>query len=75
MWEGTMAEDDRKARVARLQRQLATLGYNAGRQDGIFGPRTEQALQGFQRDYGLPEEGLYGPATVRALEQLFPDEE
>ena len=56
--------------VAALQERLLELGFDAGRPDGIFGPRTEQALRGLQREYGLVPDGTCGPATLRALRQL-----
>ena len=56
--------------VAGLQERLLELGFDAGRADGIFGRRTEQALRGLQREYGLVPDGTCGPATLRALRQL-----
>src|SRR5262249_7355316 len=38
--------------VALLQRRLNALGFDAGREDGIFGRETEAALGAFQRDAG-----------------------
>jgi len=58
--------------VFALQDRLTELGYDAGRPDGMFGPKTEKALRNFQRDYGLVIDGICGPATVRALRQLSP---
>ncbi len=58
--------------VFALQERLTELGYDGGRPDGVFGPRTEQALRSFQRDYGLLIDGMCGAATVRALKQLSP---
>jgi N-acetylmuramoyl-L-alanine amidase len=58
--------------VFALQERLTELGYDAGRPDGVFGQRTEQALRNFQRDYGLASDGICGAATVRALTQLSP---
>ncbi|MEU0464274.1 N-acetylmuramoyl-L-alanine amidase [Amycolatopsis sp. NPDC006131] len=58
--------------VFALQDRLTELGYDAGRPDGMFGPKTEHALRNFQRDYGLVIDGICGPATVRALRQLSP---
>ncbi|HET6502136.1 MAG TPA: N-acetylmuramoyl-L-alanine amidase [Amycolatopsis sp.] len=58
--------------VFTLQDRLTELGYDAGRPDGLFGARTEQALRNFQRDYGLVVDGICGSATVRALRQLSP---
>jgi N-acetylmuramoyl-L-alanine amidase len=56
--------------VADLQLRLGTLGFDAGRVDGIFGPQTELALVDFQRNAGLPTDGIAGQATVRELCRL-----
>lgn len=56
--------------VAMLQDRLLELGFDAGRADGVFGHRTEQALRALQREYGLVPDGTCGPATLRALRQL-----
>jgi N-acetylmuramoyl-L-alanine amidase len=56
--------------VLTLQRRLLQLGFDAGRCDAHFGPRTESALRDFQRNYGLPADGTCGPQTLRALRQL-----
>lgn len=55
--------------VAVLQRRLGALGFDAGRVDGIFGPRTEQALREFQRNAGLTVDGVSGPSTLATLER------
>jgi N-acetylmuramoyl-L-alanine amidase len=56
--------------VAGLQHRLTDMGFDCGRADGVFGPRTENALREFQRNVGLPADGTCGPATFRALRQL-----
>jgi N-acetylmuramoyl-L-alanine amidase len=56
--------------VAGLQQRLIEMGFDCGRSDGVFGPRTENALRDFQRNVGLPADGTCGPATLRALHQL-----
>ncbi|MHB8341960.1 MAG: N-acetylmuramoyl-L-alanine amidase [Mycobacteriales bacterium] len=56
--------------VLALQRRLWELGFDAGRCDGVFGPRTEGALKEFQRNYGLHPDGRCGPLALRALRQL-----
>jgi N-acetylmuramoyl-L-alanine amidase len=56
--------------VAGLQQRLIEMGFDCGRADGVFGPRTERALREFQRNVGLPPDGTCGPATLRALRQL-----
>ncbi len=56
--------------VAALQGRLGALGFDAGRDDGIFGPNTQSALTEFQRNTGLAVDGVCGPATIQALERL-----
>jgi N-acetylmuramoyl-L-alanine amidase len=56
--------------VAELQERLAALGFDPGRVDGIYGARTRAAVAGFQRDAGLPADGMAGPATVVELRRL-----
>ncbi len=56
--------------VAALQERLLELGFDAGRVDGVFGVRTQNALRGFQREYGMEADGSCGMQTLRALKQL-----
>jgi N-acetylmuramoyl-L-alanine amidase len=56
--------------VAELQLRLSSLGFDAGRVDGIFGPETETALAEFQRNAGLPTDGIAGTATIGELCRL-----
>lgn len=56
--------------VASLQRRLGSLGFDAGRVDGIFGPQTERALVDFQRNAGLVVDAICGPGTIQALGRL-----
>lgn len=58
--------------VLELQRRLTELGFDVGRVDGIFGPRTGEALREFQRNTGLPSDGTCGPSTFKALGRLAP---
>lgn len=57
--------------VATLQNKLGSLGFDAGRVDGIFGPDTCKALKDFQRNTGLPVDGICGPTTVDELFRVF----
>lgn len=36
-------------------------------EDGIYGPRTIEAVRAFQVEHGLDDDGLLGPATLREL--------
>jgi N-acetylmuramoyl-L-alanine amidase len=56
--------------VVDLQRRLNALGFDAGREDGILGPETEEALRQFQRNAGIAPDGVGGPATLAALARL-----
>lgn len=56
--------------VALLQSRLSALGFDAGRVDGIFGPRTAEALVDFQRNVAITTDGICGPATIAALSRL-----
>jgi N-acetylmuramoyl-L-alanine amidase len=56
--------------VANLQRRLNTLGFDSGREDGIFGTATVTALTEFQRNSGLPADGICGDTTIAALERV-----
>ncbi len=56
--------------VHMLQSRLNALGFDAGREDGIFGPDADKAVRAFQREYDIPEDGIYGPMSHRALNGL-----
>ena len=56
--------------VSALQASLCRLGFDAGRVDGILGPRTAGALLEFQRSCGMPGDGVCGPDTLRYLDRL-----
>ncbi len=56
--------------VVALQTWLADRGFDVGRCDGIFGPRTAAAVQEFQRNVGLPADGTVGALTRRAIASL-----
>ena len=57
--------------VADLQLRLGSLGFDAGRIDGIFGPDTTGAVAEFQRNVGLAPDGIAGQSTVSSLRRLL----
>ncbi|MCQ4619167.1 N-acetylmuramoyl-L-alanine amidase [Corynebacterium sp. CCUG 65737] len=56
--------------VGQLQKQLQELGFYSGRIDGHFGPDTHAALQDYQINYGIQDDGICGPETMHALSLL-----
>lgn len=59
--------------VSTLQTRLNALGFDAGREDGIFGPLAHEAVREFQKEYGVLEDGMFGRRTLEALEGLRVD--
>lgn len=53
--------------VAQLQRQMNALGFDSGKEDGIFGPNTDRAVRAFQKEYGVAEDGMFGPISQASL--------
>jgi N-acetylmuramoyl-L-alanine amidase len=56
--------------VRALQERLLEMGYDTGRADAIYGPRTARAVAQFQREVGLTPDGSCGPQTMKALRRL-----
>jgi hypothetical protein len=54
--------------VKSVQRQLGALGYWNGSADGQYGNLTTQAVMALQKAAGIGRDGVFGPATRRALE-------
>lgn len=63
----TLRRGDEGPSVERLQQALAEAGYYDGRIDGDFGRGTRRAVQAFQRDRGLDDDGVVGSGTWDAL--------
>lgn len=66
---GTLKYGSRGNTVKELQSRLVQLGYSVGSTgiDGIFEWRTENGLNAFKADAGLPENGIYDEETHKAL--------
>ena len=56
--------------VGQLQQQLSAIGFDAGRIDGIFGPRTDTALRDFQRNAAVAVDGICGRDTIAAMQRV-----
>lgn len=50
-----------------VQTKLKRWGYYKGSVDGIYGPKTKEAVRYFQRKNGLAVDGIVGPKTAAAL--------
>lgn len=58
--------------VRALQQMLNALGFDAGKEDGIFGRRTADGVMEFQRNLADRVDGIVGLDTVRSLERMRP---
>ena len=57
---------DREHPVRTLQHLLRARNHPVA-VDGIFGPKTDAAVRGFQQALGITVDGIVGPVTWRAL--------
>lgn len=53
--------------ISSLQQALSSLGFDAGKVDGLFGPETLAAVLDFQHNRGMAEDGIVGAAVVKEL--------
>jgi N-acetylmuramoyl-L-alanine amidase len=58
--------------VRELQRKLNSLGFDAGKEDGLLGPNTTRAVREFQLNVGHGADGIVGPDTVATLDRMRP---
>ena len=65
---------DSGRRVRRLQRALASLGYEVT-PDGEYGPATAEAVSAFQEDAGLDVDGVAGAQTIAAVNEALANQE
>ena len=62
-----MREGSRGTEVKNMQKRLKELGYLTGSADGVFGPKTTEAVKAFQKRNGLTADGVVGEATLEKL--------
>jgi len=55
--------------LAQLQRRLNAQGFDAGKPDGLPGPRTRSAIRAFQKAAGLPADGHASPRLLERLRE------
>jgi N-acetylmuramoyl-L-alanine amidase len=58
--------------VRALQRKLNALGFDAGREDGMFGVNTDRAMRDFQRNVGEEPDGIVGLHAIEMLDRMRP---
>lgn len=63
-----MKEGDKGPAVLAVQQRLSDLGYWLGTPDGSYGYLTSQAVMALQKTAGLGRDGVYGPASNKALD-------
>lgn len=63
----TVRRGNRSTYVLVLQDALNALGYTTGTLDGVFGARTETALKGVQRRFGLTADGICGCSSWKKI--------
>ena len=56
-----------KAENKVIQQKLKNWGYYKGSVDGIYGPKTKEAVKYFQRKNGLAVDGIVGKKTAAAM--------
>lgn len=62
-----LKRDSRGGSVKSAQKMLQSMGLYQGALDGIYGPKTEQAVKRYQQSQGLRVDGVIGPNTWGAL--------
>lgn len=56
--------------VTFIQTRLNSLGFNAGKPDGISGPKTRNATREFQQSNNLPVDGYVGYKLLQKLKKM-----
>ncbi|WP_051884454.1 XVIPCD domain-containing protein [Lysobacter antibioticus] len=80
MADGVLKLNERGPAVQQMQEQLKRLGVrdaqgNEINPDGHFGAHTKEALQTFQREHGLKDDGIAGSKTLEALRNAQPNQQ
>lgn len=70
IWEVRLGHLDPVKELTGIQARLNNLSFNCGEVDGIYGPHTQAAVEGFQKKYELKVDGIAGPITRSKLEEV-----
>ena len=68
----TMLPETEEAYVRSIQKELRAHGYDAGPVDGRIGPQTRAAIHRYQRDAGLPVDGVASKQLLDHLKFVLP---
>lgn len=55
--------------VLAVQARLTELGFDPGKTDGVYGPKSTAAVTAFQAAAGIEDDGIVGPVTRGRLAQ------
>lgn len=69
LWINRIGLGDKGPLVNWIQDVLIHGGYSLSK-DGVYGPRTSQAIKSFQTDFGIRADGVAGPTTIGLMYQL-----
>jgi len=58
-----------------VQQALKNAGFNPGKIDGQYGPRSQEAVKKFQKAMGLKPDGRIGFKTLKELQDFIPGED
>jgi lytic murein transglycosylase len=68
--QGTFPPDAQGFTIAdrrEMQRGLTAAGFDTGGTDGVIGPKTREAISGYQRSQGLPVTGVHSAEILTRL--------
>ena len=58
--------------VVELQSKLKVLGFDCGTIDGIYGAKTEEAVEALQKERKITQDGICGPKTWATIDAFAP---
>jgi hypothetical protein len=64
MTQRTQAQSMDRETIRAVQRKLNQIGYRAGPEDGIMGPKTSEAIWAYQNRMGMAPDGMLTPDLV-----------